>query len=390
MAEAGPNMVVDEDSVLVFDGSGSFDNSGVMFFNWTFTDWNGSVSLSGVNPHYSFVEPGSYNVILNLTDTAGNGDEDTLNVMVRDVTPPVADAGPDKTVNAGEVVVFDGSMSYDNVGIVDHVWSFTDGKGVSIEGEVASHIFRSPGIYEVLLNVTDSHYLWDTDMLIVKVIDLVAPKADAGPDMTIPEDKPVTLDATASSDNSGILGYHWLIHDLRSCIMFEGVNPTYTFDDPGNYVVDLTVTDVGYLNDTDSLNITVTDVTEPSANAGSDTKVRTGSAVTFNASCSSDNVRIVNYTWSFQSERGLVRIYGSIVRYEFMDPGSYEVTLRVVDGAGNSDTDSLNVTVERDTIPIGEFLIPSVALVIVISAIMVFVIRHKRKGLDDEEWELME
>src|SRR3989442_2534320 len=40
-----------------------------------------------------------------------------------DGTPPIANAGPDQTVNEDTPVAFDGSGSTDNVGIVNYTWS---------------------------------------------------------------------------------------------------------------------------------------------------------------------------------------------------------------------------------------------------------------------------
>ncbi|MEM2130611.1 MAG: PKD domain-containing protein, partial [Candidatus Bathyarchaeia archaeon] len=49
-----------------------------------------------------------------------------LCLSLSDTIPPVADAGPDLTVNEDTTMVFDGSGSSDNKGIVSYVWTFTD------------------------------------------------------------------------------------------------------------------------------------------------------------------------------------------------------------------------------------------------------------------------
>jgi parallel beta-helix repeat protein len=84
------------------------------------------------------------------------------------------------------------------------------------------------------------------------------------------------------------------------------------------------------------------DKTKPTANAGSDRTVNVGTPVTFDASGSTDNVGIVSYEWDFgdgTTESGMT------LTHTYSEPGSYMVTLTVKDAAGNSDSDSIIVTV---------------------------------------------
>jgi hypothetical protein len=88
-----------------------------------------------------------------------------------DIEPPVADAGPDQPVLAGELVTFDGSESCDNVGIVSWVWTFMwDGYPVELEGEIATFIFDDTNVdVTVTLTVTDAGDNTDTDDMVVHV-----------------------------------------------------------------------------------------------------------------------------------------------------------------------------------------------------------------------------
>jgi PKD repeat protein len=82
VADAGPDQTVDEDSLMTFDGSGSSDNVGIVEYLWEFTDGGTPQSLMGVNPTYTFVEPGIYTVTLTVSDAAGNSATDTVTVTV--------------------------------------------------------------------------------------------------------------------------------------------------------------------------------------------------------------------------------------------------------------------------------------------------------------------
>lgn len=92
------------------------------------------------------------------------------------------------------------------------------------------------------------------------------------------------------------------------------------------------------------------DTTPPVANAGPDLQVPPGTSVTLDGSGSSDNVGIVNWTWSF-TDGGPVLLYGEIASYRFQTVGDYAADLTVRDAAGLTDTDRLWVNVTSDNSP---------------------------------------
>ncbi|MCK5038500.1 MAG: carboxypeptidase regulatory-like domain-containing protein [Thermoplasmata archaeon] len=87
------------------------------------------------------------------------------------------------------------------------------------------------------------------------------------------------------------------------------------------------------------------DTVDPVANAGPSQDVMVRTAVTLDASLSSDNNEITNYSWSL-NDNGLKRRYGEVATYTFDTPGSYEIALTVTDPSGNTDTSTtwVNVT----------------------------------------------
>jgi len=89
LADAGPDQIVKEDTLVTFDGSGSSDNIGVTSYTWTFMDVTPQ-TLTGVNSTYTFARTGTYTVTLKVTDAAGNNATDTVTIMVFDETKPVA------------------------------------------------------------------------------------------------------------------------------------------------------------------------------------------------------------------------------------------------------------------------------------------------------------
>jgi len=175
--------------------------------------------------------------------------------------------------------------------------------------------------------------------------DTIKPTAHAGLDQTVNEDTAMKFDGSGSSDNIGIVGYAWTFMDVTPQTL-TSVNPTYTFATPGVYTATLKVRDAAGNYATDTTLITVLDVTAPIADAGDNQTVTEGTPVNFNANSSSDNIDIVTYEWDFGD--GTYET-GETVTHTYTGPGNYTVTLTVKDAAGNSETDSINITVLGDT-----------------------------------------
>ena len=88
------------------------------------------------------------------------------------------------------------------------------------------------------------------------------------------------------------------------------------------------------------------DTTEPEAEAGPDQDdVDEGDVVTFNGSASTDNAAIDSFAWIFGD--GSAPEAGEIVTHVYADNGTFEVTLTVTDTSGNTDSDTMTVTVNN-------------------------------------------
>lgn len=93
------------------------------------------------------------------------------------------------------------------------------------------------------------------------------------------------------------------------------------------------------------------DTTPPTAEAGPDRTVALNEMVVFDAGSSSDNEGgwgIASYDWVFGDG---TYASGSSVAHAFDTPGKYTVKLTVRDWAGNSNTDTLIVTVQEPSSP---------------------------------------
>ena len=130
------------------------------------------------------------------------------------------------------------------------------------------------------------------------------------------------------------------------------------------------------------------DTTRPIAIAGQDRTARVGHEITFDAKGSTDNIGIVNYTWSFVAgpkTETLHRLYGTTAHFTFEEARTYKVMLSVTDAAGNVAYDEMVVTVKKtggiSSVLGGDsvFLAFSVVLVLVAVLIMDGLVRKRRK-----------
>ena len=312
-------------------------------------DW----SVDGLMFQYDYLVPSTNYVALFMANDWGDNGWGNLSTMTVDNDPPVADAGGDMTEVVNTTVTMDGTGSSDNVGIVSYVWEFEDpiGSPQTLTGASVDHEFDTIGDYTVTLTVTDGAGHEDVDTIVITVTSDAIPVADAGVDFAVNEDDTAIFDGTDSSDDLGVENYTWTILSLD--VMMYGPTPSYTFADPGVYSVELIVNDtIGQVSEPDTVIVTVDDVTDPTADAGSYETVSYGTEVTLDGSGSSDNSgTIESYVWAFIDD-GSVELTGETVDYEFTAPGIYTVTLTVADGAGLEDIDTVVITVVDDEPPV--------------------------------------
>jgi ABC-type transport system substrate-binding protein/PKD repeat protein len=387
VADAGADQDVDQGTNVVFDGTGTTDNSGIAEYLWEF-DYDGAAqTLYGSAPSFDFDIPGVYTVTLTVTDLGDNTDTDTVVITVRDTGDPVADAGADQSVDVGDTVTFDGSGSTDNVEVVNYTWTFEyDGATETLFDVDPTFTFDIAGDYTVTLTVEDAEANSDTDTVVISVAAADEPPvADAGADQTVDVGDTVTFDGSGSTDDSEIVNYTWTFEYDGAPETLYDVDPTFTFDIVGTYTVTLTVEDDGGATDEDTVVITVE---EPSAvtlaaDAGSDQTVTVGDTVTFDGGDSTGD--IVSYTWTFEYDGETETLTGESPTFAFDIAGEYTVTLTVEDADGDTDTDTVTITVEEEEddeksfieqygLPIGLV----VALLIV--ALLLFFVMKKRKG----------
>ena len=157
-------------------------------------------------------------------------------------------------------------------------------------------------------------------------------------DLSADQNEAITFDGGNSVDNVGIINYSWrFLNDETEITLYEETS-THIFTKVGIYSVTLTVMDMGGNSNSSDFNVTVQDITCPSAKTGKSMIVKKGVEFTLDASNSSDNVGIVNYTWTIEINGEAVHYYGVSPYVIINTPGNFSFRLIVTDMAGNSNS----------------------------------------------------
>ena len=327
-------------------------------------------------------DEGGHTVSVRATDRSGNISGPAEASFAVEFIPPVADAGPDRNVIAGETVTLDGSASYDPSGeTITFLWTFKETPAASaVTGESLSDAAGAKpafttdveGTYVLELTV-DNGKKQDSDTVsIIAGIPNVAPNADAGPDRSVFTGTPVYLDGSASYDPDEWpepLKFNWSFNKVplqsvladNDIIDIDRANASFIPDADGAYVLELTVSD-GDLSSTDDVVITATAPNvPPNADAGEDFSVTLGGTVTLDGSASHDpdgGPEPLTYTWGFVAApdgSGITDAdlsYAGTVSPSFVPDraGTYVLELMVGDGLETA-YDNVAVTVIDITPP---------------------------------------
>ena len=136
IANAGPDQTVDANETVNLDGSGSSDADGdTLTYLWTAPNGIVLSDATAVNPTFTAPEFSTntdltFSLVVNDGQVNSNTDEVVITVNQVQVanTAPIANAGPDQTVDANEMVNLDGSGSSDADGdTLTYLWTAPDG-----------------------------------------------------------------------------------------------------------------------------------------------------------------------------------------------------------------------------------------------------------------------
>lgn len=347
IVEAYP-MLVQPGGTVRFDGSASWWDSDMLNYTWTITNGPEVVNRYTAVTDFTTVAEGNCTAFLTVLGMYDESDNASVTVTVSpdaEDNPPVADAGRYWVVPTNSTVTLDGRGSFDDWGITEYVWTFDDGVTHMLVGPVCDYTFEDEGTYDICLEVTDtngnhgSSWTW----VMTYAVDN-PPIAEAGPNQTVLEGTEVTLNGSASTDDSEIREYEWTFFNGTDHVWLVGPVVSYVFDQAGTFAVVLTVVDDMGNSATDLATVTVTRP-PPVADAGADMVIEVGEGCRFNGTGSSAAGSEPSFVWNFRYGGAYEILMGPEPTFTFAEPGTFYITLTVRDDLGESDIDVVVVTV---------------------------------------------
>ncbi len=370
VAKAGSPQNVVTGSAVILDGRDSSDANGdSLGYLWSLTSLptGSSAALSSAStakPTFTADKDGTYVIQLIVSDGRLNSAPDTVTITAATANSiPVASAGNAQSVATGAAVALDGSASSDaNGDTLTYAWTLIVPSGSSATLSNAAAVKPSftadvSGVYTAVLYVNDGALNSAPATVVVLATPAnVAPVASAGAGQSVPVGATVTLDGSASTDANGDrLTYAWTLTSRPSgssaaLSSATAVKPSFTADVSGSYVASLVVND-GKVN-SNSISVTISAAmanVAPTASAGSNQNVVTGSSVTLDGSASTDaNGDALTYAWTLNAPSGSSATLSSAtaVKPSFTADisGSYVATLTVNDGQVNSTAATVTLT----------------------------------------------
>lgn len=236
----------------------------------------------------------------------------------------------------GTLTIHFNNNSTSEFDIVSNIWTFGDGD--MSDGVNPNHTYDQPGNYLVCLVITDSEGCVSDVCHEVTVDSIVTECNSAFVWEQIPGTLTIHFNNNSTSPND-IVSNQWNFGDGD---MGDGINPNHTYDQPGNYLVCLIITDSeGCVSDV-CHEVTVEAVSSE-CNAEFNWEQLSNTLQIHFHSTSSSQYDIVSYQWNFGDGHSGD---GSNPYHTYDEPGTYLVCLIITDAEGCVSDVCHEVTVE--------------------------------------------
>jgi len=371
VANAGSDLsiVLPTNSVII-NGSGNDPDGSVASYLWTQLNGPSSAVLTGSGTQTltaGSLLQGVYNFRLTVTDNKGATGTDDVQVTVANANiAPVANAGPDATINLPTTsLALPGSGTDPDGTVASYLWTQVSGPVSATLTNAATNTLTASnltvaGNYIFRLTVTDNQgKLGSDDVKVTVNAANLAPTANAGPDkqITLPT---VLINFTGSgSDPDGtIASYAWTQVTGPSATLTNANTSTLTVtaSTDGTYVFQLTVTDNGGATNFDAVQLIVNPAAvnqPPTANAGSNQTITLPvNSLTLPGSGSDPDGSIQTYSWTKVGgpSATMTNTDNPVLSLSALVEGNYTFRLTVTDNGGLSASADVTVTVLPSTV----------------------------------------
>ena len=326
------------DESLVVEGS---------LLDWTWAFGDGATGR-GQTASHTYSSGGVYVVTHTVIDDQGERAVQTRPIVIHGRYPSAAFKFTPSIPDAGAVVTFDATASFDPDGTdLNYEWDFTSDGMIDLvtSQPLTTHTYPEAGDYTVTLVVADS----DPDGTKRSLPTTLPLHVNAPPvaSFKVSNFSPLETDSVAFSDCSTdpdgkITAWEWDFGDGSSS---TEQNPSHSYQEAGSYAVSLTVTDDNGARAQTAAKIVIKNHPPVAAIEvkGKD-RVMTGEPIEFTAAGSHDvpeTHKLSCYEWDFDGDGSYdTRTDSPTATHSYPDDGSYPVTVRVTDAAGASAVSS--------------------------------------------------
>jgi len=312
-----PEQVLSDANIAVSDNSGEMITP--------------AVDLSGVN----WTQAGTYPVTVTATDSAGNTSTFDISVTITaDTTPPVITGDTNVNYELGAARTPEQVLADANIEVSDN-----SGETITPVVDLSGVNWTQAGTYPVTVTATDSAGNTSTfDINVTITADTTPPVITGDENVNYELGAPrtpeqVLADANIEvSDNSG--------ETITPVVDLSGVNWTQA----GTYPATVTATDSAGNTSTFEINVTITaDTTPPVITGNPNVNYELGTTQTPEQVLSDANIQVTD-----NSGEAITPIV-DLSNVNWMQEGTYPVTVSATDAAGNTGTFELTLIIGSDT-----------------------------------------
>jgi PKD repeat protein len=331
------------------NSSGTVDAEGdAIRYSWNWGD--GSAATTTASPSHTYAAPGTYTVVLTVTDVWGKAGTATHDVTM---TEPAGNTGPTATFTATCTVL---TCVMNSTGTVDpeghtikaYSWNWGDGTALGT-GASPSHTYALPGNYTITMAATDS---WNrSGAPVTRSVTMTEPAGNSGPTavftVSCTSFTTCVMNSTGTADPEANtpLRYVWNWGDGTPDS--TTASPSHVYAVAGTYTVTLTASDAwGHAGA--PVTHTATTLAEPGGNTPPTVvfpqPICTARTCSVNSTGTTDTDGIRSYSWNW-GDATTPSTGAAPAAHTYVAAGTYTIIVTVTDNWGRASTASRTVTV---------------------------------------------
>lgn len=331
-------------NITPFNNTSSVTSGFITFTNWQFGDGNQSTLTQ---PNYQYLNPGTYNVTLNITTNSNCNNSVTHQVTVYPLPNVLFTAN---NVCEGNGVNYINNSSITSGNISNYVWDFTSDGIPDNTNQNTSYLFPLAGSYVTQLMAISNFNCVATYSLAVTVYPKPQPQFISS---SVCQGVASTFTNQTMIVSGSVSNYNWLFGDNTSS---SGFNPSHLYNYPGTYIATLTAT--SNHNCSNSFNQTV--IVHPKPNVNFQSSITClNQATQFTNQSNIVSGSIIKYRWDFENN-GTIDDSTSNPAYVYSVAGTLQSRLVAISN-NNCVNQNVNPVIVHFN-PTAKFLAPSTCM----------------------------